>query len=73
MKGDAGSNAELPPAFPGFQGSLEPLNEIIGRNWGWTQVCASPPSIVCTCNATSESDNRATCWTGRDKKQIKPF
>lgn len=45
-KGDERGRREqrgAPSAFPSFQGSLEPLNEIIGRNWGWTQVCASPP------------------------------
>lgn len=26
-----------PAAFPGFQGSLEPLNEIIGRNGVWRE------------------------------------
>lgn len=26
-----------PSAFPGFQGSLEPLNEIIGRNGVWRE------------------------------------
>lgn len=32
-----------PSAFPSFQGSSEPLREIIGRNWGWMRRrCLAP-------------------------------